>query len=123
MKRSISILGYCLDVRVLVAIALVAVGVLVLAPGLFWTALPVLAILACPLSMLFMMRGRGKMNGQPKSRSAADEPISREDQLRGLQDQLAGVESQQAAIASRIQQLSREQPPVSRGPGGMVSRN
>lgn len=123
MKRSISILGYCLDIRVLVAITLVAVGVLVIAPGLLWAALPVLAILACPLSMLLMMRCMGKMNGQPSLPSAEAKPLSREEQLRDLQDQLAGVQSQQAAIASQIQHLSREQPPVTQGAGGLVSRN
>jgi len=107
--------------RVLVAIAAVAVGVLVLAPGLFWTALPVLAVLACPLSMLLMMRGMGKMNGQPKVPSTA-EPLSREEQLRDLQAQLAGVQSEQAALAQHIQHLSREEQSVGRSAPHSVGR-
>lgn len=50
----------CFNRKVLVGIGVVALGVSVLAPGAFGAALPVLVLLACPLSMLFMMRGMGR---------------------------------------------------------------
>ena len=53
----------CLNPKVLLGLGAVAVGVLVLQPHLFWSALPTLAILICPLSMGLMMFGMGKMGG------------------------------------------------------------
>jgi hypothetical protein len=44
----------CLNWKVLLALAMVGVGIWVLAPKLFLAALPVLLIAACPLSMLLM---------------------------------------------------------------------
>ena len=46
----------CFNPKVLVALGLVGAGVLVLEPGLFAAALPVLLLAACPLSMLLMGR-------------------------------------------------------------------
>ncbi len=50
----------CLNWKVLIGLAVVALGVGVAAPRLFLGALPVLLVLACPLSMLFMMGQMGK---------------------------------------------------------------
>ncbi|MGH9139426.1 MAG: DUF2933 domain-containing protein [Acidimicrobiales bacterium] len=41
----------------LVSLALVGVGIYLFAPGLIGAAVPLLVVLACPLSMVFMMRG------------------------------------------------------------------
>ena len=46
----------------LAGLAVVSVGLLVFAPNLALGALPVLVLLACPLSMLFMMRHMKGMN-------------------------------------------------------------
>ena len=46
----------CFDRRVLVSLSAVAVAVLLVRPTLFGTVAPLLVVLACPLSMLFMMR-------------------------------------------------------------------
>lgn len=45
----------CLDWRVLVGLAVVGVGIYVVAPGTVVAALPILSLAACPLSMLLMM--------------------------------------------------------------------
>ena len=52
----------CLNRNVLIGLAVVAGGVLLLAPGAFAAALPLLVLAICPLSMVLMMRGmnRGK---------------------------------------------------------------
>src|SRR5260221_13876157 len=55
--------GLCLNWKVIAGLAIVALGVWVLAPQLLAAALPVLILAACPLSMLLMMRAMGTMNG------------------------------------------------------------
>lgn len=40
-------------------------AVFLLADGSVSTVLPLLVLLACPLMMIFMMRGMGSMHGQP----------------------------------------------------------
>ncbi len=47
----------CFDKRVWIGLGVLAAGLLVVDPRAGWVALPVLAGLACPVSMLFMMRG------------------------------------------------------------------
>ena len=49
----------CLNWKVVAGLAVVGVGIWAVAPTMLWAALPVLIVLACPLSMLFMMRGMG----------------------------------------------------------------
>lgn len=49
----------CFNRKVLVGLGVVALGVLAFAPSAFGAALPVLVLLACPLSMVFMMRAMG----------------------------------------------------------------
>ncbi|MGH2532800.1 MAG: heavy metal-binding domain-containing protein [Thermomicrobiales bacterium] len=51
----------CFNKKVIGGLAIVALGVLVVAPNLFLTALPLLLVAACPLSMLLM--GRAMMGG------------------------------------------------------------
>ncbi|MDQ2995867.1 MAG: DUF2933 domain-containing protein [Chloroflexota bacterium] len=52
-------LHLCLDWKVVGGLAAIGLGVWIVAPKLVWAALPLLVVLACPLSMLFMMRGMG----------------------------------------------------------------
>jgi hypothetical protein len=47
----------CFDKRVWIGLGVLAAGLLIADPRAGWVALPVLAGLACPVSMLFMMRG------------------------------------------------------------------
>ncbi len=53
----------CFDKRVWIGLGALAVGLLIADPRAGWVALPVLAGLACPLSMLFMMRGMRRGSG------------------------------------------------------------
>jgi len=62
----------CLNWKVLVGLAVVAALVGVAAPRFFFGALPVLLVLACPLSILFMMRQMGKrQQGSAEARGAS----------------------------------------------------
>ena len=51
----------CLNWKVVVAAAAVALGLWAVAPGTVGRALPLLALAVCPLSMLLMMRAMGPM--------------------------------------------------------------
>jgi len=133
VKKSINILGLCIDLRVVGVLILVAGGTLVVAPQLFWTALPVLAVLACPISMFVMMRGmngRGTMPGA-EARAAnlaltptgASEAPARPQQLRDLQEQLDRVQSQQASIADQMRALRTDDQPLNSSGGGGLGPN
>ena len=67
-------MGFCLDRRVLVVLALSGAVVLLLRPAYLGAVLPLLIVLACPLSMLVMMRrGSGPTSsGSPGSDSDLD---------------------------------------------------
>jgi hypothetical protein len=127
VKKTLNILGFCIDLRVVAAFALVAGATFVLAPQLFWTALPVLAILACPISMFVMMRAmnstnsQGRMPGAVQSPAAA--PLSRGAQLRDLQAQLERVQSHQAEIAREIQRMTDLGQPATARDAGRLSRS
>lgn len=54
----------CLNWKVVVVAAAIALGVWVVAPGTVGRALPLLALAVCPLSMLLMMRAMGPMGGE-----------------------------------------------------------
>jgi hypothetical protein len=69
----------CLNRKVLIGLGAVAAIVLIVAPGAFVATLPVLLVLACPLSMAVMMWGlsghrsaRGQDAGGSCHRSEAD---------------------------------------------------
>lgn len=87
----------CFDKRVLIGLGVVAAGVLVFAPTYFWTNLPILALLACPLSMLFMMRRMGgQKGGQCSTTSARGEQAGQEGgaELLRLQDEINTLKGQ-----------------------------
>lgn len=81
----------CFDKRVWAGLGVLAAVLLLADPRRGWAALPVLAGLACPVSMLFMMRGRGR-------NPAAAQPLPQDQQ-----DQQA-----QEARAAEIARLRRE---------------
>jgi len=66
-RAVVDMIKCCLNPKVIAGLAVVGVGVLVFAPNLAASVLPVLVVLACPLSMLFMVRGMGRMHGQTES--------------------------------------------------------
>ncbi len=117
----LSLLGMCLNWKVVAGLAVIGLLVLVVAPQIGWLLLPVLLIAACPLSMLFMMRGMRGMQGgmgRPSSQPASASPVpvaeaAREEQLTALRTQLLSIQAEQEAIAGQITQLEREDTGVS----------
>jgi hypothetical protein len=104
----LKMLFMCLNWKVVAGLAVVGLIVWVVAPQFVWAALPVLLVAACPLSMLFMMRG---MSGGANQRAAqpleTNEPpgIGLADEER--QSRLLRLRAEQEAIASQIDELDR----------------
>ncbi len=110
-------MGMCLNWKVLVGLAAVGFGIWVVAPNLMGAALPLLVVAACPLSMLFMMRGMqgSQCAAQPQATTApADVALTREEQIAMLKAQLASVQVRQQAIAREIAQLEAARVPAVR---------
>ena len=101
-------LHLCLNWKVVAGLAVVGLGIWAVAPGLVWAALPVLVILACPLSMLFMMRGIG---GGQCATQPAREQLARNS---ATDERLAESRADHAAIVREIAAL--EDASVTTGP-------
>ena len=109
----------CLNWKVLAGLAVVGVGIFLVAPELALGALPLLLLAACPLSMLLMMKSMGGMQGSQCSTAPQTQPTavlagSREEQLAQLRSQLESVQAQQAALAGRIAELQAAETPAAR---------
>ena len=92
----------CLDWRVLVGLAAVGVGIYMVAPGTVVTALPILSLAACPLSMLLMMKAVRESPGEDGGSRATGDGLTREEQL-------ARMRGQQRILCDRIDALEREE--------------
>ncbi len=95
----------CFNKKVIGGLAAVAVGVLVLAPGVAGAVLPLLLFAACPLSMVFMMKGmqskaepKPSANELPADTAQIETPkigaASSDGELRELRDELARLRAE-----------------------------
>ena len=111
-----NLLGMCLNWKVLAGLAVVGLLVLVVAPQFIGVALPLLLVAACPLSMLFMMRGMsGNGNANQTASQTTQLPAggsTRDEQLAELQSRLSSVQAEQAAIARHIAEIESPEVPV-----------
>ncbi len=97
----------CFDKRVWIGLGVLAAGLLVLDPRAGWVALPVLAGLACPVSMLFMMRGMRRGTGSARE-APGGEPAVGDSTEKG--DRAAEI----ARLRREIQQLKAQASDVTR---------
>jgi hypothetical protein len=106
-----NLLGMCLNWKVLGGLAVVALLVLLLAPQFIWAALPILLIAACPLSMLFMMRGmsgRGNATASQPAHMQGDQfsaGLTRDERLAELQSHMSSMQAEQEDIARQIAEM------------------
>ncbi len=101
----------CLNWRVLVGLAVVGLAVWVVAPRLVLAALPLLLVVACPLSMLVMM---GRMRGgQPaQANQLPAEGRTRDEQVAELRSRFLSMPAEQEAIARQIAEIESPETPV-----------
>jgi len=119
----------CLNPKVLVGLAVVAIGVMLLAPELISRAFPWLLALVCPLSMLLMMGSMAKMGGTKDSAQTStpnptgatpilpDSSVSPAARLALLRAQVQVLEEQRAAVAAEI--VTLETPPTQASSGAV----
>lgn len=94
-------MGMCLNWKVIGGLVVVGLGIWAVAPSLAVAALPVLAVLVCPLSMLFMMRGMG--GGQCASQGSSTCEQGNIGQR--PQERLAALRAQRENLAREIAEL------------------
>ena len=107
LKAIVDCMQMCLNWKVLAGLAVVVVGIWIVAPQFALSALPVLLVLVCPLSMLFMMRSMGNRGSQevaPGSRVSHVEPTREE--------QAAALNSEREATTARSAGLEQARNPV-----------
>ncbi len=114
----------CLNPRVIAGLAVVALGIWLLAPGMDARALPLLITAICPLSMAAMVwgmvRGQGASHcAAPQAQDGAGVGVppmrgggTRAEQLADLRAHLARVQEQREGISSALAHLE--------GAGGSV---
>lgn len=90
-------LGMCMNWKVLAGVGVVGLGVWVVAPNLVGAALPLLFVLACPISMMLMMRG---MNGSQCASQGAPAQAAMT-----LEARLADLRAQREAVTREIAEL------------------
>lgn len=90
--------GMCFDRRVLLALGAAGIGLWIAAPQVLAAAFPLLLLLACPLSMLFMMRGTGHAGAHGGGNATAATP----------QERVAALELERARIDAEIARAGAE---------------
>lgn len=93
----------CLNWKVIGGLALLGLGTWIMAPQVALFVLPLLLIVACPLSMLFMMRG---MQGSHCATSSAK--TSTPSTTLTETEQLVQLRTEQMMIAQKIARLEAE---------------
>ncbi|WP_072016010.1 DUF2933 domain-containing protein [Leptolyngbya sp. KIOST-1] len=117
MKTKFNAFGMCFDWRVLVGLVAIGIAIAILAPQLTLSALPLLLLAACPLSMFLMMVMMNRMDKDstpaPSHRSASHLPAStllnRDVQLAQLREHLQQLQTQHEAIAHQINTLEQSE--------------
>jgi uncharacterized membrane protein len=101
----VKLFGMCFNWKVLVALALVGIGIWLVAPNAVLKALPFLLLAACPLTMLVMAWAMKRgMGGTHQDAPASHEGSSQPAQV-DRRERLADLESKQAALQREIAQV------------------
>ena len=104
-------LKHCLNWKVIAALAVLGVGIYVVAPNLVAAALPLLILAICPLSMLFMMKG---MQGMQRSGGADGKDHASAESGSTREEELTRLRTQQSDLNDRIGVLEQGEPQAAR---------
>ncbi len=99
----LQMLFMCLNWRVVAGLAVVGVIFWAVAPQLLLGAIPLLIVAACPLSMLFMMRGMQGGGSQQAMPSASEQ--THEERLAELHSRLSGLQAEQESLARQVAEM------------------
>jgi len=91
----LQMLFMCLNWKVVAGLAV--------APQLLLGAIPLLIVAACPLSMLFMMRGMQGGGSQQAMPSASEQ--THEERLAELHSRLSGLQAEQESLARQVAEM------------------
>lgn len=126
--------GMCLNWKVVAGLAVVGLGIWAVAPNILTAAGPILLVLACPLSMLFMMRGmrggqgvsgmqggscamqpdqqaprpvqeRRPDDGMRPERVTGAGPMTRVEEIVHLKQEVAHLQARQEALSRELDEL------------------
>jgi len=92
----------CFDKRVWIGLGVLAAGLLIVDPRAGWVALPMLAGLACPVSMLVMMRGMRHPAGPAGAAAPGGEQVA------GTRNAACDRAAEIARLRREIQQLKAQ---------------
>ena len=92
----------CLIWKVVAALAVAGLAIWVFAPGLLAAAPPLLVVVACPLSMLFMMHGKVNMYD-----AAGKSPLSDDEALDDLRQRVERALADQEQLVRQLSALRR----------------
>ena len=96
----------CFNPKVLGGLALTAVAVFLVAPGAFSTALPLLVMAACPLSMVLMMRA---MSGGQRTSAGSHAGQEHQTDATGVGSSMSAADAELARLRAEVDQLKAEQ--------------
>lgn len=97
----------CFNWKVLGGLGAAGLALLVVAPSAFSAAFPLLIVLACPLSMVFMIRA---MNTGQCRRDEAESPAARSESVRSPHEELARLRAEVDQL--RAERAALEAQPV-----------
>lgn len=108
--------GMCFSWKVIGGLVAVGVGVWIVAPNLVVGVVPLLAIAACPLSMMFMMRGMS--GGQHDGGYPIESQDKRTRDLATLKAEHARLTAELEALESVTPRSTSGRPALHEGPNG-----
>jgi Protein of unknown function (DUF2933) len=114
LKAIVDCVQMCLNWKVLAGLAVVGVGIWIVAPQFAFAALPVLLVAVCPLSMLLMMRGMAGNRNATAQMQGEQLPagLTRDERLAELQSRMSSMQDEQETIARQIAEIESPEVPI-----------